>query len=454
MNRYTIDPSWLRCGRVVFAGSPITKFTLTSRGLEVATAVERGDSVEEDDLIRRFVAVGAIHPMPVPNVHRATDVTVVVPALVNDDRAHADLERLAVALGTRSKVIIVDDCSVEPISIGSARVIRSEHRLGPAGARNLGLRNTDTPFVLFVDADVIATDDIVPRLLEYFTDDKVALVAPRIHTQSDESLIAGYESRRSALDMGHVEANVRPGTRVSYVPSATWLCRTEAIRSVGGFDESLRTGEDVDMVWRLTAAGWTVRYEPSIGVDHRSRDDFKAFISQRVGYGESAGALSARHGDLLAPVRLNPTMLAGWVVAIFSPLVAFVFFAVDALRLGRTLAETAEERKAFVRITSRNLTHSAQLIARAVTRVWWPLAIVLAVFSRRARTILAVAAVTPAMIEWLRDRPRLDPIRYTLMRLLDDTSYGLGVWRGAIRERQTRPLLIALSRATRYREGR
>ena len=36
-----------------------------------------------------------------------------------------------------------------------------------------------------------------------------------------------------------------------------------------GFDADLRVGEDVDLVWRLVDAGWSVRYQPSVTVFHR-----------------------------------------------------------------------------------------------------------------------------------------------------------------------------------------
>ena len=79
---------------------------------------------------------------------------------------------------------------------------------------------------------------------------------------------------------------MRPGSRVSYVPTAALLVRRSALDSVaiddaaipapghlagpgplssrGVFDPALRYGEDVDLIWRLHDAGWRVRYEPSV----------------------------------------------------------------------------------------------------------------------------------------------------------------------------------------------
>ena len=73
--------------------------------------------------------------------------------------------------------------------------------------------------------------------------------------RSRDSLVARYEAVRSSLDLGQREAPVVPYGTVSYVPSAAIICRRSALTSVGGFDETLQSGEDVDLCWRLIEAG-------------------------------------------------------------------------------------------------------------------------------------------------------------------------------------------------------
>ena len=47
--------------------------------------------------------------------------------------------------------------------------------------------------------------------------------------------------------------------------------RTHVVRELGGFDEAMRLGEDVDLVWRVAAAGHRCRYEPTSVVHHEPR---------------------------------------------------------------------------------------------------------------------------------------------------------------------------------------
>jgi len=41
----------------------------------------------------------------------------------------------------------------------------------------------------------------------------------------------------------------------------------------------------------------------------------------------------------------------------------------------------------------------------------------------------------------LVDRPQLDPLRYTAVRLADESTRGLGIWIGCVRQRDFRALL-------------
>jgi mycofactocin glycosyltransferase len=61
--------------------------------------------------------------------------------------------------------------------------------------------------------------------------------------------------------MGPDGGLVAPGLPTHYMPSTVVVVRRSAIGA--GFDESLHIGEDVGLVWRLSLAGWLLRYERS-----------------------------------------------------------------------------------------------------------------------------------------------------------------------------------------------
>jgi len=46
----------------------------------------------------------------------------------------------------------------------------------------------------------------------------------------------------------------------------------------------------------------------------------------------------------------------------------------------------------------------------------------------------------PPLLDWIRHRPPLDPVRWTAARVADDLAYGAGVWRGAVGARSAASL--------------
>src|SRR6202042_198602 len=108
----------------------------------------------------------------------------------------------------------------------------------------------------------------------------------------------------SVLDLGDRAARVAPMTRVAYVPTAALLVRRAALG--GGFDESLRYGEDVDLVWRLIEAGWRVRYDPGVRVGHAEPPSRPELLRRRFQHGRSAAPLPRRHPGAVAPLVLQP----------------------------------------------------------------------------------------------------------------------------------------------------
>lgn len=453
-SRFIVDPSWRRParGKTVFAGSPIKLFSLSDEGKTIVEAIEHGQMLPDghDSLTSRLLDAGAIHPLVMPgdeSTFNALDVTVVIPALVRNEDDCRLLQQLVESCSFMAAVIVVDDCSPVLLpQLSAAQVVRTDFAGGPGLARNIGLQLVATPLVAFIDLDVSITPETIVEMLAYFNAQRVGLVAPRVCSKPGADIIAQYETARSPLDLGEVEARIRSGTRVSYVPSAMWLCRTSALREIHGFDASLNVGEDVDAVWRLDKAGWQCRYQPNASCTHEPRKSLQGLISQRISYGTSAATLAKKHRGALAPVRVSGFSAVIWtlIAAGFPGISALVGFG-TVVALARKLRTTPDAPREALRLAGLGNLHAGRSLASAITRVWWPIAVVLALVSRRARVVLLAAAVIPSMYEWWKKRPSIDPLRYTALRALDDGAYGVGVWKGVLREKSADALMPDLT---------
>ena len=364
-----------------------------------------------------------------------TDRVDVVIAARDEERLGELLARL-----TGLAVTVVDDASrdashVEAVArAAGARLVRLEQNVGPGGARNRGLAATTRPLVWFLDADVVVDDalGVLERLARHFADPRVGAVAPRVIGIPGPSRRERFERVASPLDLGSHSGLVRPGAPISYVPSACLLARREALGE--GFDESLRVGEDVDLVWRLDAAGWLVRYDARLSVAHRARETWRGWFAQRVAYGASAGPLAERHGRHLAPLRADVGALATWGLLLAGRPVASLS---AAARVRDDVATRLNgERVVATLLTARALSSGLAASSRALARSYAPLLVVGVLVRPTRRRALGLLALG-YWWRWRGLRPRPSDV---VIGAADDAAYAFGLWRGAWRERSTRTL--------------
>jgi hypothetical protein len=132
------------------------------------------------------------------------------------------------------------------------QVVRQDHR-GTSQARNLGLRTSTAPFLLFVDVDTAPVDEF--------------LAAASVRMIDEPSIGVVYADGKfldtdDPIDVGEHQ----PSTLVTDAGfEAFALLRRAAIESVGGWDEQLENGQDRDLFLTLTEAGWGFTKLGSIG---------------------------------------------------------------------------------------------------------------------------------------------------------------------------------------------
>lgn len=434
-----------------------------------------------DRLAEAFYSRGLAHPTPIAyrGRYRLDDssaleqLAIVVP--VKDDRE--GVQGLATSLRPirerGAAMIVVDDGSVDPLldtdlgEGGPVEVVRHEAPLGPAAARNAGIEVAErrgAQDVVLLDADTVVEGSEWLAFLRLHLDrPNVCMVAPRIvAAEPGAKGVSGFETARSALDMGPRPARVAPRTSVPYVPSAALLLHLPRLRALLGageiFAPGMHVAEDVDLCWRVLRAGGEIRYEPVARVAHKHRLGLAAMLRRRMFYGEGASLLARDHGTEIVPAIFSTrTLIAAagfWWFRPWSLVLAAAMTAWSAASIHDTLGGDA---RLTAHIVGKSQANSVWQLASAVLRPYAPatLAVLAAASStavgRRGAKVVAIAAAAEGVRHWWRQRPvQGRPVNdlpsHLLLHRADDLAYGLGVWKSVLAERSVRALRPELRR--------
>lgn len=160
--------------------------------------------------------------------------------------------------------------------IPGLRVIDASARRGPGAARNQGAMAARSPKLAFCDAD-----DWVDR----------GWVAAARGALAEHEFVAGYYQYAHLVDRpsfagvcyGPIVSPLLPNLPAA--SSANLAIRRDLYLELGGFEESLRTGEDADLCWRVQLAGHELFFAPQMRILSRRRTGARAAFRQGFSYG-------------------------------------------------------------------------------------------------------------------------------------------------------------------------
>jgi GT2 family glycosyltransferase len=168
-------------------------------------------------------------------------------------------------------------------------VIEAGSNLGFGAAVNRAAAETDSPWLAAANADIEVGPGALAALIAAGADPRVGAVAPRLQLDGGavQHSVGPLPGVGIALAFAFGLHRLIPalGDRlcldgawdperprdVPWAVGALLLLRRGAFGDVGGFDESeWMYGEDLDLCWRLGAAGYRVRYVPEAVAGHVS----------------------------------------------------------------------------------------------------------------------------------------------------------------------------------------
>jgi glycosyl transferase family 2 len=233
---------------------------------------------------------------------------VVIPFRGRADELRRVVERArAVHLGPGDRLIVVDNRPGGP-PLHDPAVLRAPERQSSYHARNRGAGAGTAPWIVFLDGDVSPAPDLLDRYLEPAPADDVGVLAGRIADQPagpGDPLALRYAAAHGLMD----DAITLGDGRWAYAQTANCAVRREAFAAVGGFVETIRSGGDADLCFRLRDAGWRLEARPDAEVVHHNRTSLLGLARQVGRHGAGAAWLDRRYPGSF-PRALGPGTLA------------------------------------------------------------------------------------------------------------------------------------------------
>jgi glycosyltransferase involved in cell wall biosynthesis len=224
-------------------------------------------------------------------------VSVIIPAFNAAPTIGRALDSVRAQTGVGAEVLIIDDASADNTVEVVKQLIRRDENIrlirmpkngGASAARNAGIREARGRYLAFLDADDIW---LPGKLLKQFA---------AIEADPDVTLVTCNSQMTSAagvpLKEGHVNRPPVAGKDAwktllvyNFLPTPTILTHTDMVRELGGFDEALAVGEDLDLWIKLAVRG-KVAVLPEILINYY---DMNNSLMKRH---------SAQTGDIVVPM--------------------------------------------------------------------------------------------------------------------------------------------------------
>jgi glycosyltransferase involved in cell wall biosynthesis len=216
-------------------------------------------------------------------------VSVVIPAYNVGNYLEVALLSLSQQTLVEFEAIIVDDGSTDESAEIARRFVKRDPRFrlvqkangGLSSARNAGIAAARSPYIALLDGDdAYNLDKLTSHVAILDADPKVGVVY-------SGSRLIGEDGKPSGLTMSgrpiHGDALLALLCKNFVGHGSNGIFRKEIVQAIGGFDEALRSSEDIDFWLRVAGDGrWTFQQVSEIQVFYRVRSTSLSFDVEQM----------------------------------------------------------------------------------------------------------------------------------------------------------------------------
>ena len=195
-------------------------------------------------------------------------VSVIIPVFNSQKTIEVCLEAVFRSSFKRFEVIVVDDGSTDDSAAISRRfpchVIQLEKQSGPGAARNAGARGASAGILFFLDSDILIEPDTISLIIDSFRDRPD--ISGLFCSYQKDTIPSNFCSTYKNLLHHFIHQTSRE--EASTFCGGFGALTKDAFLSVGGFNETYKALEDVELGYRLMLAGHRIYLNKRIQVTH------------------------------------------------------------------------------------------------------------------------------------------------------------------------------------------
>lgn len=194
-------------------------------------------------------------------------------------------------------------------------LIHSEELFYPGKARNVGVQNTQSNILAFLDADCLPCIDWVNIGLSSILRGLNIVLGPILN----ENIFKPITSVDNLLQFVDFQ-KLRPSGNISHFPGTNFIITKNLFEKTGGFRNDLEAGEDVIFSQQaIKLAEGKILFNKNLKVKHIGRNTLDGFINHQKSFGYYRGLLSLK---IKSPANLKRNEL---FYAVYFGLKRFIY---------------------------------------------------------------------------------------------------------------------------------
>jgi cellulose synthase/poly-beta-1,6-N-acetylglucosamine synthase-like glycosyltransferase len=218
-------------------------------------------------------------------------------------------------------IVAADGADDNPLEVAwahGARVVPILGPQGPALARTYAARAASGDLLFFIDSDVVVRDDALGRLASLFADPSVGAA---FGAYDEEPADKGFFSQ--CRNLAHSFIHQQSNREATTFWAGLGAVRRDVFAAVGGFDPRFvqPSVEDIDLGYRIRAAGFRIVLEPAAQGTHLKRWTFWSSIvtdirDRGVPWTQLLNRYKAMRNDLNLTHRHRLAVVMSYVLAL------------------------------------------------------------------------------------------------------------------------------------------